>query len=134
MNWMIEFKQIIGRDTRLYDGKDYFTIYDSVKANYHFNDPEWDGEPEDNTPQVEGEGVPVTEPGPPDVPREQQPPKGRPKVKLGDGKERPIQHMVATTFWHPNRAPMSAQEFMEMLFGKLPEFFKSEAELRALWR
>jgi type I restriction enzyme R subunit len=29
---MIEFKQIIGRGTRVYDGKDYFTIYDFVKA------------------------------------------------------------------------------------------------------
>jgi type I restriction enzyme R subunit len=36
---MIEFKQIIGRGTRLYDGKDYFTIYDFVKAHHHFNDP-----------------------------------------------------------------------------------------------
>jgi type I restriction enzyme, R subunit len=41
---MIEFKQIIGRGTRLFDGKDYFTIYDFVKAYEHFNDPEWDGE------------------------------------------------------------------------------------------
>src|SRR5207248_2468568 len=45
INSMIEFKQIIGRGTRLYDGKDYFTIYDFVNAHYHFNDPEWDGEP-----------------------------------------------------------------------------------------
>ena len=45
INSMIEFKQIIGRGTRLYDGKDYFTIYDFVKAHHHFNDPEWDGEP-----------------------------------------------------------------------------------------
>ena len=28
---------------------------------------------------------------------------------------------------------MSAQQFMELLFGKLPDFFKDEAELRALW-
>ncbi|HZL05609.1 MAG TPA: DEAD/DEAH box helicase family protein, partial [Coriobacteriia bacterium] len=42
---MIEFKQIIGRGTRLYDGKDYFTIYDFVEAHHHFSDPEWDGEP-----------------------------------------------------------------------------------------
>src|ERR1017187_4411561 len=42
---MIELKQIIGRGTRLYDGKDYFTIYDFVKAHEHFNDSEWDGEP-----------------------------------------------------------------------------------------
>ena len=45
INTMIEFKQIIGRGTRLYDGKDYFTIYDFVKAYHHFSDPEWDGEP-----------------------------------------------------------------------------------------
>ncbi len=45
INSMIEFKQIIGRGTRLYDGKDYFTIYDFVKAYLHFSDPEWDGEP-----------------------------------------------------------------------------------------
>lgn len=32
INSMIEFKQIIGRGTRLYDGKDYFTIYDFVKC------------------------------------------------------------------------------------------------------
>ncbi len=47
INSMIEFKQIIGRGTRLYDGKDYFTIYDFVKAHKLFNDPEWDGEPID---------------------------------------------------------------------------------------
>lgn len=28
---------------------------------------------------------------------------------------------------------MSAQEFMKMLFGKIPEFFKNEDELRQLW-
>ena len=41
--------------------------------------------------------------------------------------------MMCTTFWHPDGTPMSAQQFMEMLFGKLPEFFKDEAQLRALW-
>ena len=54
-------------------------------------------------------------------------------MKLADGKERTIQHMVSTTFWHADGTPMSAQQFMEMLFGKLPEFFKNEDELRALW-
>lgn len=57
----------------------------------------------------------------------------RATVKLADGKERSIQHMMATTFWHPDGTPMSAQQFMEMLYGKLPEFFKDEAELRQLW-
>lgn len=45
INSIIEFKQIIGRGTRLFEGKDYFTIYDFVKAYEHFNDPAWDGEP-----------------------------------------------------------------------------------------
>lgn len=43
INSIIEFKQIIGHGTRLYDGKDYFTIYDFVKAYEHFQDNEWDG-------------------------------------------------------------------------------------------
>jgi type I restriction enzyme, R subunit len=50
INSMIEFKQIIGRGTRLFDGKDYFTIYDFVQAYQHFKDPEWDGEPIEPVP------------------------------------------------------------------------------------
>ncbi len=128
INSNIEFKQIIGRGTRLYDGKDYFTIYDFVKAHHHFSDPEWDGEPMEPEPKPR---VPL----PPTEPHESEP-RPRPqriKVKLADGKARTIQHMMVTTFWHPDGTPMSAQQFMEMLFGKLPEFFKNEAELRALW-
>ena len=49
VNSMIEFKQIVGRGTRLFDGKDFFTIYDFVDAYHHFADPEWDGEPIDET-------------------------------------------------------------------------------------
>jgi len=54
---MIEFKQIIGRGTRLHDGKDYFTIYDFVRAYEHFHDEGWDGkpvEPEPPTPNLPG--------------------------------------------------------------------------------
>src|SRR3989442_2574395 len=135
INTMIEFKQIIGRGTRLYDGKDYFTIYDFVKAHHHFNDPEWDGEPLEPEPKTPGSPrtpQTPTEP-PPGEPTDLTPVHKRVKVKLADGKERTIQHMVATTFWHRDGTPMSAQQFMEMLFGKLPEFFKNEAELRTLW-
>jgi type I restriction enzyme, R subunit len=134
INSMIEFKQIIGRGTRLYDGKDYFTIYDFVKAHHHFNDPEWDGEPleleaNERKPREKSDGAS-------DPPAREYVAPPRPqkiKVKLADGKARTIQHMIATSFWHPDGTPMSAQQFMEMLFGKLPEFFKNEAELRALW-
>ena len=37
-NNMIEFKQIIGRGTRVYEGKEFFTIYDFVKAHHNFID------------------------------------------------------------------------------------------------
>lgn len=41
---MVEFKQIIGRGTRVYEGKDFFTILDFVGATKLFYDPKWDGE------------------------------------------------------------------------------------------
>ncbi len=130
INSIIEFKQIIGRGTRLYDGKDYFTIYDFVKAYHHFSDPEWDGEPLEPEPQ---EPKPPITPGPPNPPPGPGPRPQKIKVKLADGKERTIQHMMVTSFWHPDGTPMSAQQFMQMLFGKLPDFFKNENELRTLW-
>jgi type I restriction enzyme R subunit len=155
INSMIEFKQIIGRGTRLFDGKDYFTIYDFVKAHLNFQDPEWDGPPQEEDPCPKcGQRpcacvvpppapCPVCGKSPCECPKEPCPVCGqRPcvcqkrkkaKVKLADGKERNIQHMMATTFWHPDGTPMSAQQFMELLFGKLPDFFQSEAELRRLW-
>ena len=160
INSIIEFKQIIGRGTRLFDGKDYFTVYDFVKAYEHFNDPEWDGEP------LEPESCPVCgshpcqcesvgpEPEPCPVcgrqpcACEKPPPEPCPecgaypctcggqtriKVKLADGKERAIQYMMATSFWSPDGKPMSAAQFIERLFGELPGLFKNEDELRTIW-
>jgi type I restriction enzyme, R subunit len=135
VNFMIEFKQIIGRGTRLFDSKEYFTIYDFVDAYHHFADPEWDGEPIDQTTQI-----PEEPPKPPKPPREvisESPPPYEPKikikVKLRDGKEREIQHMIATSFWSADGKPISAEEFLQNLFGTLPAFFKSEEELRKIW-
>jgi type I restriction enzyme R subunit len=131
INSMIEFKQIIGRGTRLFDGKEYFTIYDFVDAYHHFADPEWDGEP------IEPEPKQPREPKEPrDVVREPDPPyekKSKIKIKLRDGKEREIQHMIATSFWSADGKPISAEEFLKSLFGALPDFFKSEEELRKIW-
>lgn len=136
VNSMIEFKQIIGRGTRLFDGKDYFTIFDFVKAHLHFSDPEWDGEPlEPEARGTDPEPVKPIEPvEPPDDPDDDETrARRRVRVKLADGKARNIQHMAVTTFWHPDGTPISARQFLELLFGKLPEFFTSEEELRALW-
>ncbi|GAA4414120.1 EcoAI/FtnUII family type I restriction enzme subunit R [Quisquiliibacterium transsilvanicum] len=135
VNSMIEFKQIIGRGTRLYDGKDYFTIYDFVKAHHHFADPEWDGEPQEPEPPRAPPEPRPEEPDPEDpgpLP-EPEPPRVKTMVKLADGKARSIQSMTATTFWSADGRPMSAAQFLETLFGTLPEFFKDEDELRRLW-
>jgi type I restriction enzyme R subunit len=138
VNSMIEFKQIIGRGTRLFDGKEYFTIYDFVKAHHHFSDPEWDGEPQEPEPVGPGQAPPPPEPPEPKDPdgdddTSGQPQRQKARIKLGDGKERSIQHMMVTSFWHPDGTPMSSQQFLELLYGKLPEFVKDEAELRELW-
>ena len=158
VNSMIEFKQIVGRGTRLFDGKEFFTIYDFVNAYEHFGDPEWDG---DAIPCEEcGKLACECEPPPPPAPKpcnkcgnlictcEKPEPKTcvicgeiscncnkiiKVKIKLRDGKEREIQSMVSTSFWSADGKPVSAEEFMESLFGKLPDLFKNEEELRILW-
>jgi len=157
INTMIEFKQIIGRGTRLFDDKDFFTVYDFVKAYEHFSDPEWDGEPIEPEPCSRCGNRPCScETDPPEPcsvcgqspcqcekPTEDCPVCGKYpcvcqkqrkiKIKLADGKERTIQHMFATTYWNPDGTPMSAAQFVEQLFGELPELFKDEDELRSLW-
>ena len=133
INTMIEFKQIIGRGTRLFEGKEYFTIYDFVDAYHHFADPEWDGEPIEPEPKPENKGKKEPESEPPIPPEPPDLPKKKVKVKLADGKEREIQHMLSTSFWSSEGKPVSAEKFLQNLFGVLPEFFKSEEELRKIW-
>jgi type I restriction enzyme R subunit len=139
VNSMIEFKQIIGRGTRLYDGKDYFTIIDFVKAHHHFSDPEWDGEPiplepsEPRAPHLKQNAEDSAEPADASDDPGASTPGNKLRIKLGDGKERSLQHMLVTSFWHPDGKPMSSQQFIELLYDQLPEFVQDEAALRRLW-
>ena len=55
-------------------------------------------------------------------------------IKLADGKKRAIRRIAATSFRGPDGRPMSAADFIEKLFGDLPELFRDEDELRGLWR
>jgi type I restriction enzyme, R subunit len=137
VNSMIEFKQIIGRGTRLFEGKHYFTIIDFVNAYHLFSDSEWDGEPIEPEPKT---------PKPP-----KEPPEGggegsdggdegddtkekKVKIRLSDGKVREIQSMRSTLFYVDGK-PISVEEFLQKLFNtlQLPEFFGSEEALRKLW-
>ena len=129
---IIEFKQIIGRGTRLYDGKDYFTIHDFFNASHNFYDPEWDGEPE--LPIVCG----PDEPNPPPGPGGGGGGTARPEkivVRLSTGKELAFQNMTEKMFYSVDGKTMTLAEFIQSLFNTLdmPEFFKNEEELRAIW-
>lgn len=153
VNSMIEFKQIIGRGTRLYEGKDFFTVWDYVDAYKHFADPEWDGEPlppDDDTGETsEKEKKPcpvcgqvpcVCEKKPHDACEEcgewpcvcEKKPK-KVKIALAPGKYIEIGAMVSTSFWSNDGKPISAEEFVRNLYGAIPSFFKNEDELRSLW-
>lgn len=153
---MVEFKQIVGRGTRLFEGKDYFTVYDFVDAHDHFKDPEWDGEPAEPEPP---EPKPDPEPGgnkecescgkSPCVCGDggnencteckadpcvcSNGPTRIVKVKLSSAKELAIDSMVKTTFWGADGSMISAGEFIKQLFGDIPNFFSNEDELRKLW-
>ncbi len=141
VNSMIEFKQIIGRGTRTFEGKEYFTIYDFVGAYVRYKDSVWDGEPIDEVTVSETRQLKVRQDSEPyvteqDDQEENEQKKNKKKIvkiKLRDGKERQIQHMVSTSFWSADGKPISVEEFMQNLYGSLPEFFKNEAELRQIW-
>jgi type I restriction enzyme R subunit len=136
VNSMIEFKQIVGRGTRLFDGKEFFTIYDFVDAYKHFSDPEWDGEPieeEPKEPRHYSEPDSDTKVTVVKEPKEPIEKKAKVKVKLRNGKEREIQHMISNSFWSADGKPISAEEFLNNLFGELPKLFKDEEELQKIW-
>ena len=156
VNNMVEFKQIIGRGTRLFDDKYYFTIYDFVGASRNFQDAEWDGDPfcpicgnypctcnkkqkqypEDETednPTILGEPVPCPICG------------HLPCTCDGGGvqKQKIIVRLSAQrtfelkTKWTEKfqfgDELISIEEFIQKLFGRLPSFFSGPEDLRKQW-
>ncbi len=136
VNSMIEFKQIVGRGTRLFEGKHYFTIVDFVNAYHLFNDEEWDGTPlppETTTTRPPRQPSDINQGGEGGDGGEGQT-ETKLKIRLSDGKEREIQSMQSTMFYVDGK-PISTEEFLKRLFNtlKLPEIFGSEEALRKLW-
>ena len=124
---MIEFKQIIGRGTRLYEGKNFFTIIDFVNAYNLFNDPEWDGNPGD---------IIVNPPGPPRPPQPPKPPppkKEKVVIKLGGTRE--LELTSSSTLIYYEGKPISIEEYIQKLFQilSLSSIFSNEDELLKLW-
>ena len=145
VNSMIEFKQIIGRGTRIYDGKYYFTIWDFVHAYEKYAQPDWDGEPVcpkcgNNPctcvvkPRGHRDDVAPTwtahddRPEPtPDDPNEKL------EIVLPDHRVRRIKFINSIMFWGADGKPVSAQKFIEEMFGRLPDFFQSSEDLHKMW-
>lgn len=150
---MIEFKQIIGRGTRLYEGKYFFTIYDFVRAYENFQDAAWDGEPVcphcGNEPCTckdsdytsipeEREDVPAVgdmevnyQADSKEVEEREKPQKL--EIRLSDGRARRIKYIKADMFWGADGKPVAAEDFLREMFGAMPEFFSTAEELREKW-
>lgn len=136
VNSMVEFKQIVGRGTRVFDGKDYFTIIDFRGATNKFYDKDWDGEPEAPEPGGAGEQkkLPPYSPEPPGGGESPEPGEPKPKLKVTLGKNRELKVIdVETRYIDENGKPLTLQEFVERLVTQLPGLFKSIDELRQIW-
>ena len=142
VNTIMEFKQILGRGTRLFEGKAYFTLHDFVGAHHHFYDPEWDGEPiekvldderEERGPEDdaadEGDESRADDDGWDEKPAKPE----KVCIELAPGKERLIDSMTSTSFYSVDGRPIAMADFLQNLYGDLPGFFSSEAELRETW-
>jgi len=132
---MTEFKQIIGRGTRVFEGKDFFTIMDFVGATNLFYDPKWDGEdvPEEKTPRTpkdkkkcEDDDTSSTKP------HEVEPPTNE-KVTIDiKGKKLKVIN-IETTYVGMDGIPLKTEDYLELLIGVLGKFYNDEDGLREIW-
>ena len=145
---MVEFKQIVGRGTRVFDGKDYFTIYDFMNAHEHFQDPQWDGPPLDPPEPKEKksrkicnicsnqpctcEKVTYCEKCNNDPCVCEKTTQKLIRIKLSEQKVLELDSMVKTSFWSPEGHPISAEQFIKSLFGDLTNMM-SESDLKKAW-
>ncbi|EAK7632973.1 DEAD/DEAH box helicase [Campylobacter coli] len=126
---IIEFKQIIGRGTRVYEGKDFFTIIDFVGATKLFYDPKWDGEKieelkeQDEKEKITKEHIKQT--------KEESKEKKSVTIHLKGTKLKVLD--ITTTYVGAQGKPLSTKEFLEFLIGKLAEYYDDEVKLREIW-
>jgi type I restriction enzyme R subunit len=139
INSIVEFKQIIGRGTRLFEGKDFFTIIDFTGASNRFYDKDWDGPSIDEEPGGKPEPKKREQkPYPPDDepptgPSEPESPKyEKLEVELSNGRKLKVID-VEVRYIGEDGKPVSAKEFLDQLIKVLPGFFDTEDTLRTLW-
>ena len=155
VNNMVEFKQIIGRGTRLFDDKYYFTIYDFVGASRNFKDAEWDGDPfcpvcgnypctcNKKTNNVSNEAkepeTPFGQPSPcpvcghlPCTCDGGRKPKNKVIVRLSEKRSLELKTTWTERFQFGDEL-ISIEELIQKLFGRLPSFFNGPEDLRKQW-
>ncbi|MBZ7930931.1 DEAD/DEAH box helicase family protein [Campylobacter sp. RM12910] len=125
---MVEFKQIIGRGTRVYEGKDFFTILDFVGATKLFYDPKWDGEKIEEIKEKEQERKITKEIK---KTKEESKEKKRVTVHLVGTKLKVLD--IVTSYVGLEGKPLRTKEFLEFLIGKLGEYYDDEKKLREIW-
>lgn len=146
INSIVEFKQIVGRGTRVFENKDFFTIMDFTGATNLFYDDEWDGLPDappelidistgdietTNTPKEKLKEEKDKEKSKP-TDDENIPKKEKIIVKLSNGRELKITE-VEVRYVGDDGKPLTVNEFLEKLMQFLPNLFKNEEQLRELW-
>ena len=132
---MTEFKQIIGRGTRVFEGKDFFTIMDFVGATNLFYDPAWDGEDvvEERTPKTPKD----KKKGKDDDSKQTESPEvestKNEKVTIDiKGKKLKVIN-IETTYVGMDGIPLKTEDYLELLIGVLGKFYNNEDGLREIW-
>jgi type I restriction enzyme R subunit len=150
---IVEFKQIIGRGTRLFDKKYYFTIYDFVGASEMFKDPDWDGdqycpvcgnwpctcmkEKPYAIPEEEGHGDwagdPLVCPVCGNLPCTCEGPRTNLiDIKLSNGRRLSLETTWEQKIFFGDEF-ISLDEYVKKLFGRIPDFFSDADDLREKW-
>ena len=140
---MTEFKQIIGRGTRVFEGKDFFTIVDFVGATNLFYDDRWDGIPDEKIDDIvveESKGAERAEEPKSSYGKEKDSSTSEDTKKKRDEKVtinikgRKLKVIdIETTYVGDDGIPLKTHEFLEFLVGVLDKFFQDERQLRELW-
>lgn len=137
---IVEYKQIVWRWTRLFDWKDYFTIYDFVWATNTFIDEVWDGwVEEENTPipapfPLEEKGKKEKQNYDSEINSEwQNEKKEKLVIKLAPNREVKVID-IETRYLDPvSWKHLNSNDFLKRIIWDLPNIYKDEHQLRMLW-
>jgi len=145
---MTEFKQIIGRGTRVYEGKDFFTIIDFVGATNLFYDERWDGKKEsEDIEDIKVTDVELDAPADVEENKKQETKNKDAEGEVTTKEKEKIKEKVTidikgkklkvidieTNYVGVDGRPLKTQEYLKFLIGVLGEFYDDEQKLREVW-